>query len=123
MRDRIFEVGANKMVSKDVIDLMPKVVHGLTAALSLGVEYPSIPSDVLKAVINHTTGCVRMSRLDMVIYIADALEPGRDYPEYSHLKEQIGKLGIEDLFCEVFKESVIAVMNKGAFIHPDTADV
>lgn len=123
MRERIYELGANKMVSKEIIEYMPKVCHGLTAALDLGVNYPSIPADVLKAVMNHTTGNERMSRLDMIIYIADALEPGRNYPEYKRLYDQIGKLCIEDLFCEVFKESVIAVIKKGVYMHPETAKI
>ena len=113
MRKRIFAVGANSYASEEVIDKMPKVLHGATAAFALGIEYPNIPSDVLRAVINHTTANVRMSRLDMVIYIADALDPSRDYPEYDELLGLVGTICLEDLFCRVFAESTIAVIKKG----------
>lgn len=123
MRKRIYEVGADKMVSKDIIEEMPKVLHGVTAAFALGVEYPNIPSDVLKAVMNHTTAAKRMSRLDMVIYIADALDPNRDYPEYNKLVHLMDKISLEDLFCKVFAESVIAVIKKEQTLHPNTVAI
>lgn len=123
MRDRIYEVGADSLVSVDVIDKMPKVLHGTTAAFALGIQYPSIPTDVLKAVINHTTGDIHMSGLDMVIYIADALEPSRDYPGYQDLVEQIGKISLEDLFVKTFGEAIIAVIEKEKILHPKTSEI
>lgn len=123
MRDRIYEVGADSLVPADVIDDMPKIMHGTTAAFALGIEHPSIPTDVLQAVINHTTADIHMSDLDMVIYIADAIEPSRDYPGYQDLVDLIGKLSLEDLFVRTFAEATIAVMRKGKILHPRTSEV
>ena len=123
MRKRIYAVGADALTTEEVIDKMPKVMHGATAAFALAIEYPNIPSDVLKAVINHTTANVRMSRLDMVIYIADALDPSREYEEYDELVDLIGKISIEDLFCRVFAYSTISVIKQGKTLHPKTAEV
>lgn len=123
MRKRIYAVGADTLANEEIIDKMPKVMHGATAAFALAIEYPNIPSDVLKAVINHTTANVRMSRLDMVIYIADALDPSREYDEYDELVELIGKVPIEDLFCRVFAYSTISVIKQGKTLHPKTAEV
>ncbi len=123
MRKRIYAVGADTLATEEIIDQMPKVMHGATAAFALAIEYPNIPSDVLKAVINHTTANVRMSKLDMVIYVADALDPSREYDEYDELVELIGKISLEDLFCRVFAESTIAVIKKGQTLHPKTAEV
>ena len=123
MRKRIFAVGANTYANEEIIDKMPKVLHGATAAFALGIEFPNIPSDVLKAVINHTTGNVRMSELDMVIYIADALDPSREYEEYDELVELIGKVCLEDLFFKVYTMSTIAVVKQGKPMHPKTVEV
>lgn len=123
MRKRIFAVGANSYADEYIIDNMPKVMHGATAAFALGIEFPNIPSDVLRAVINHTTANVRMSKLDMVVYIADALDPSRDYAEYDELVNLIGKISLQDLFCRVYAESTIAVIRKGKPLHPKTAEV
>ena len=123
MRKRIFAVGANTYATEEIIDTMPKVLHGATAAFALGIEYPNIPSDVLKAVINHTTANVRMSKLDMVIYIADALDPSREYEEYDELVDMIGKVSLQDLFFKVFAMSTIAVLKQGKTLHPRTVEI
>lgn len=123
MRKRIYAVGADSLMTPEVIDSMPKILHGATAGFALGIKYPNIPSDVLKAVINHTTAAMRMSKLDMVIYIADALDPGRNYPEYDELVEYIGKVSLEDLFCKVYAESTIAVIRKGKPLYPKTGEI
>lgn len=123
MRKRIFAVGANTYATEEIIDDMPKVLHGVTAAFALGIEFPNIPSDVLRAVINHTTGNVRMSKLDMVIYIADALDPSREYEEYDELVNLIGKISLEDLFYQVYMYSTISVIKAGKSLHPKTAEI
>lgn len=123
MRKRIFAVGANSYATEEIIETMPKVMHGATAAFALGIEFPNIPSDVLKAVINHTTASPRMAKLDMVIYIADALDPSRNYPEYDELVNLIGKISLQDLFFKVYAESTIAVIKKGKPLHPKTAEI
>ncbi|MFR5091867.1 MAG: bis(5'-nucleosyl)-tetraphosphatase (symmetrical) YqeK [Adlercreutzia equolifaciens] len=56
---------------------MPRVLHGLTAAVALGRAFPELSPEVLTAVERHTLGDAGMSDLDMIVYIADALEPGR----------------------------------------------
>ncbi len=58
----------------------PNLAHGKIAALAMehhwGIEDP----DILHAVAYHTTGRRGMSTLEKIIYLADAMEPGRDYP-------------------------------------------
>jgi predicted HD superfamily hydrolase involved in NAD metabolism len=71
----------------------PIVLHApLGAALAreqFGVEDP----DVLSAIAKHTLGAEAMSPLDCVVYLADALEPGRDFAN----REKIWDLARTDL--------------------------
>jgi len=59
----------------------PVVLHApLGAALArerFGVDDPA----VLSAIAKHTLAAPDMSRLDLIVYLADGLEPGRDFPE------------------------------------------
>ena len=63
----------------------PVVLHArLGASLaqeSFGVRDP----DVLSAIEKHTVAAAHMSTLDCVLYLADGLEPGREYPERAGL--------------------------------------
>lgn len=63
----------------------PTVLHApLSAALArtmFGIDDPQ----VLSAISKHTLGAGEMSALDCILYLADGLEPGRDYPERAEL--------------------------------------
>ncbi|MGD0966935.1 MAG: bis(5'-nucleosyl)-tetraphosphatase (symmetrical) YqeK [Candidatus Aquilonibacter sp.] len=71
----------------------PIVLHApLGAALAreqFGVDDP----EVLSAIAKHTLGAEAMSPLDCVVYLADALEPGRDFAN----REKIWELARVDL--------------------------
>jgi ribosome silencing factor RsfS/YbeB/iojap len=58
----------------------PVVLHARLGALlareKFGVQSPR----VLSAIEKHTLGAVRMTHLDEIVYLADSLEPGREYP-------------------------------------------
>ena len=59
------------------------------AAEKFGVDDP----EVLSAIAKHTTGADEMSPLDRVVYLADSLEPGRDFAE----REALWLLACRDL--------------------------
>jgi predicted HD superfamily hydrolase involved in NAD metabolism len=71
----------------------PVVLHArLGAELArdcYGVDDPAI----LSAIRKHTVAAPAMSRLDMILYLADGLEPGRDFPERAGFAE----LALRDL--------------------------
>jgi predicted HD superfamily hydrolase involved in NAD metabolism len=71
----------------------PIVLHArLGAALAqeaFGVHDPH----VLSAIEKHTVAAAEMSPLDCVVYLADGLEPGREYAE----REQLWRLARTDL--------------------------
>jgi putative nucleotidyltransferase with HDIG domain len=53
--------------------------HGGQAADILRDDYGVDDNDILNAVRYHTTGRRGMSRLEMIVFLADTLEPGRTY--------------------------------------------
>jgi predicted HD superfamily hydrolase involved in NAD metabolism len=59
----------------------PIVLHARLSA-ELAREMFGIDDDAtLSAIRKHTVAAATMSTLDIVLYLADALEPGRDFPE------------------------------------------
>ncbi len=64
----------------------PIVLHArLGAELArerFGIDDPA----VLSAIARHTVAAADMSRLDAIVYLADGLEPERDFPERAALE-------------------------------------
>lgn len=100
---------------------MPHLLHGPTAAAALAAEYPQIPADVIQAVDRHTVGAPDMTPLDMVVYVADAIEPHRRFGAVAELRAQVGKVGLEELFLATFERLLLMLVSRKRELHPDTA--
>ncbi|HCC07961.1 MAG TPA: phosphodiesterase [Clostridiales bacterium] len=72
----------------------PKVIHSFLGVFVAKVEYGIEDVEILNAIKYHTTGKPDMTVLEKIVYLADAIEPGRE--EYEYLIEG-RKLANEDL--------------------------
>lgn len=60
--------------------------HGKLAACFMRDELGIEDAETLNAVSYHTTGRENMSQLEKIVFIADAVEPGRDYPGVEEIR-------------------------------------
>ena len=75
------------IIVDNVMLASPKVFHAKTAALLIPREFPEYADpEVISAVRNHTTGCADMSVMDMLIYLADYIEPTRRFEDCQTLR-------------------------------------
>lgn len=123
IRQRAYELGIADEVGPWVVEHMPEVLHGPTAAAALGREFPEIPDDVLHAIQCHTTGALEMSDLDKVLYVADAIEPNRQFQEADDLRALVGDVDLDELFYQVYKFWTYALIRHDVVLHPDTIEI
>lgn len=121
IRARAIELGVE--VPRMVLEDMPHLLHGPTAARALAREYPEIDADVLRAIDRHTSAAVDMAPLDMVIYVADAIEPLRPFSDMAHLRAAVGEMDLEELFFETLQHVMAFLVGKGKTMHPNTVNV
>ncbi len=97
------------------------LAHGKIAAIVMERDYGITDRDIINAVSYHTTGRAGMSLLEKIIYIADAIEPGRNYPGV----EDVRVLAWQDLdrACLLSLERTIEfVRGQGNFLDSDTLE-
>ena len=94
-----------------------------TAAAELERAYPDLPADVVQAIARHTAAAVGMSDLDMIIYIADAIEPSRDFDGLDELRAAIGAVPLEELFMMTFNHILLTLVERRRRLHPATVEV
>ena len=102
---------ASKFVRKHV----PGVLHSFTAPISLRREFPWMTDAQLQAIARHTCGAPEMEPLDMVVFIADAIEPGRDFCGVGALRDAVGSVALDELFLRVFAS--------GRTVYPESLEV
>ena len=75
--------------------------------------------DILNAVKYHTTGRAGMSTLEKVIYLADAIEPGRNYPDVDKVRK-LAEISLEKACLFSMEHSINYIRERGLFLHEDT---
>lgn len=99
----------------------PPIIHAPLSAEIAKRSFNVNDEEVLDAIRCHTVGKAGMSPLEKIIYIADMIEPGRDFEGV----EKIRKTAFENLDRALmlsFRKSLEYNIKKWAFIHPDTLD-
>ena len=119
-RARVRELHMEDDVDPWVVEHMPRVLHGYTAARALARDFPAIPDDILQAIDRHTTAAEDMTPLDMLLYIADAIEPGRTFGRIDELRAAVGTVSLEELYYQTYDYWTFLLFERKKTLHPDT---
>lgn len=65
--------------------LNPVVLHAPAGAYFLKETFEIYDGEIFNAVSRHTLGAVDMTDLDMIIFLADLIEPGRNFAQRQNL--------------------------------------
>jgi len=98
------------------------LVHGEVGAALVCKELGLCDEDVLNAIRYHTYGRVNMSDLEKVIYIADAIEPGRDYDGVEELRV-LATQDLDKALRRAVSDSIQFVVQKGHMLHLNTIEL
>lgn len=112
-----------KLASKEVRKHMPGVLHSYTAAATLRKEFPELSDEVLQAIARHTCAAKDMTDLDMVLFVADIVEPNRTYPGVRELREAVGRVSLDELYYRTYQQSMLYLLQSGMALHPDSLDI
>ncbi|MEQ2456150.1 bis(5'-nucleosyl)-tetraphosphatase (symmetrical) YqeK [Flavonifractor hominis] len=95
-----------------------KLLHSKTGACVARDVY-GVSDAVYEAIFWHTTGKADMTLLEKILYIADYMEPTRDFPGVERLRE----LAYQDLdaaVCLGCEMSIQEMKERGLPVHPNT---
>ena len=99
------------------------LLHGPVAAYELPQLFPELPSAVFQAVDRHTVGACDMTPLDMVVFVADAIEPNRHGDYAVALRDMVGKSSLDDLFFSCFAQGLVYVIQSGRYLYPTAIQI
>ncbi|MGE5454738.1 MAG: bis(5'-nucleosyl)-tetraphosphatase (symmetrical) YqeK [Methylocystaceae bacterium] len=102
--------------------LLPDLLHGPVGALLVKQELRIINPQILSAISSHTMGGLDMNNLDKIIFLADMIEPDRDYP----LRDRLACLCERDLDRAMILGLDLTIkycLEQGRLLHPQTIAV
>ena len=107
------------------LTLVQPLLHGMTTARHLCLRYPELPQEVWQAIDRHTLGNADMTDLDMVVFVADGIEPRRkDVPAIRATREMVDRREpLKEVYWSSFSRGVSYVIDTERYLYPGTLDI
>lgn len=109
----------HNLLEDEVETRSPDLLHASVGAFLLYQEQGLADEEILGAVRNHTLGRVGMTDLEKVLFLADMIEPGRDYPGIERLR-CLAWRDLNEGMIQAIDLTLRYCMDQGRLIHPRT---
>ncbi|MDO4903581.1 MAG: bis(5'-nucleosyl)-tetraphosphatase (symmetrical) YqeK [Limosilactobacillus sp.] len=111
----------NKHMDPDLLNYGNAIWHGIVGAELLKDELGIMDEEILNAVRKHTTGAANMTLLDQVLYMADYIEPGRDFPGVDKAREITTK-NLQAGVAYQTKQTLLYLVERNSPVYPRTLE-
>ena len=105
-----------------VEEKIPYLLHGPLGAVQVEEDLNIDDENILSAIRKHTYGATRMAPLELIIYIADLIEPARDGGRIDKVREA-ANIDLYGAFKLAYKDQIGNLVGRGRYIHPMTMEV
>lgn len=102
-----------------LLDFHHELWHGPVGAKLVEERYQITDIDILHAIQYHTSGRPHMSRLELIVFVSDYIEPGRSFPGVDEVRE-LALVNVESAARLALKNTIIFLLKNNATIYPDT---
>lgn len=113
--NRLLELGCVKEVDWQPSPYLHAYIGGLAVHYLLGLE----DMDIVRAIQSHTLGSDHMSALDKIIFLADLIEPGREFPTLPELQEAALE-GLNEGVLKAMNNTINYLVKNDSIINPQT---
>ncbi len=99
---------------------IPQVLHAPVSAYLAKHEIGIADYEVLEAIRFHTIGSPGMGKIAQIIFIADFIEPNRDFAAAEKARNKYQKNGIESVIIMICDYNIKYNIDRGKQVHPNT---
>ncbi|MGI6144524.1 MAG: HD domain-containing protein [Clostridia bacterium] len=111
--------GAHNLIIYKAEEVQPDLLHGPVGAFLCRRDLQIADEEILRAIHFHTTGHERMTLLEKLVFLADLIEPSRNYAGVDELRK-ICEDDLDKGLLLAFDSTLQYVLRKKMLIHPLT---
>ena len=108
--------------SKEEKTLNLPILHSFVGADLVEKELNITDVEILNAIKYHTTGKAKMSLIEKIVYLADAIEPKRSYHAVDKIRE-LAKINIDKALLLEVKEKIKYLKSEGLQIDNNSIEM
>ena len=119
--EKLLEFAKEKNIELDKADFdNPHVLHARVGSLMAKEKFGIDDADVLAGIRCHTLAEPDMSKIAMVVYLADSCEPERDRKFAAPIRKTFKDKGLESAVLHAINSKLLDVIEKNKIVHPLT---
>ncbi|EYE88478.1 phosphohydrolase [Fervidicella metallireducens AeB] len=99
----------------------PQLLHGSVGAKYCEQVFKIKDEEILNAICFHTTGRRNMTTLEKIVYLADVIEKGRDFPGIEKIRE-LSKINLNKALILACNTTIEYILKKDFLLHPLTIE-
>ncbi|HFI0723727.1 TPA: bis(5'-nucleosyl)-tetraphosphatase (symmetrical) YqeK [Streptococcus suis] len=122
VEDQVFlDLIAKYDLDKDLLNWDNNIWHGVVGAYKIAEDFGLKDEEIFQAIQRHTVGAGQMTLLDKVLYVADYIEPNRDFPGVDEAR-RIAKESLDKAVAYETAQTISYLAKKGIPIYPQTLE-
>ncbi|GGA36878.1 hypothetical protein GCM10007416_07300 [Kroppenstedtia guangzhouensis] len=118
-RERMERIIRERGLPQDLLKHHVELWHAPVGAEVVREELEVEDEGVLDAIRYHTTGRPHMSLLDKVIFLADYIEPGRQFPGVEEVRE-LARKDLDQAVLKSLDNTLVFLIQRGQKVYPLT---
>lgn len=111
-----------KLIGDKIERFVPDLLHAPVGAHLIEKELSVKDEEILQAIRSHTLGTLKMSTLDKIIFLADMIEPGRDFPGLERLR-CLAENDLDQAMLFGLESTIRYCLDRKRILHPLTVEV
>lgn len=118
--DQVFlDIIDREGLDQDLKNWGNNVWHGLLGGYVIAAELGVTDQEILTSIARHTVGAAGMSQLDKIVYVADYIEPTRNFPGVE-VARLLADQSLESAVAYETAKTIAYLTQKGLPIYPET---
>ncbi|WP_105129377.1 bis(5'-nucleosyl)-tetraphosphatase (symmetrical) YqeK [Streptococcus suis] len=120
--DQVFlDLIAKYDLDRDLLNWDNNIWHGVVGAYKVAEDFGLDDEEIFQAIQRHTIGAAQMTLLDKVLYVADYIEPNRDFPGVDEAR-RIARESLDKAVAYETAQTISYLAKKGIPIYPQTLE-
>ncbi|MED3624518.1 bis(5'-nucleosyl)-tetraphosphatase (symmetrical) YqeK [Neobacillus thermocopriae] len=118
-KEEMREIIKSQSFPQDLLEYNAELWHAPVGAYLVEKEAGITDNEVLDAIRYHTSGRPGMTLLEKIIYLADYIEPGRQFPGVDEVRE-LAKESLDKALIKSVQNTINFLMKKNQPVYPET---
>ncbi|MCD4838561.1 bis(5'-nucleosyl)-tetraphosphatase (symmetrical) YqeK [Neobacillus sedimentimangrovi] len=118
-KEEMREIIKSHSFPQDLLEYNAALWHAPVGAYLVEKEAGITDKEVLDAIRYHTSGRPGMTLLEKIIYLADYIEPGRQFPGVDEVRE-LAKESLDRALIKSVQNTINFLMKKNQRVYPET---